>query len=117
MRAVESMVRGVPFWLDVRQSVRYNVAKGVKMTTISATEARKDIYNLMDKVNSEEDPVLITKKDGNNAMMISEKKWDSIKETLYLLSIPGLSEDLMESKKLALSEYEDITGGIDWDDV
>ncbi len=105
------------FYVDVRQSVRYNVVKGANMTTISATEARKDIYNLMDKVNSEEDPVLITKKDGNNVMLVSEKKWDSIKETLYLLSIPGLREDLMESKKLPLSEYEDVTGGIDWDNV
>ena len=87
------------------------------MTTISATEARKDIYNLMDKVNSEEDPVLITKKDGNNVIMMSEKKWSSIKETMYLLSVPGLREDLMESKTLPLSEYVDITGGIDWDNV
>lgn len=105
------------FYVDVRQSVRYNVVKGANMTAISATEARKDIYNLMDKVNSEEDPVLITKKDGNNVILVSEKKWDSIKETLYLLSIPGLREDLMESKKLPLSEYEDVTGGIDWDNV
>ena len=105
------------FYVDVRQSVRYNVAKGANMTTISATEARKDIYNLMDKVNSEEDPVLITKKDGNNVIMMSEKKWSSIKETMYLLSVPGLREDLMESKTLPLSEYVDITGGIDWDNV
>ncbi|MDR0887624.1 MAG: type II toxin-antitoxin system Phd/YefM family antitoxin [Candidatus Methanoplasma sp.] len=74
------------------------------MTTVNITQARKDIYDLVRSVQSGES-VTITAKDGN-AVLISESDWNGIKETLYLLSIPGMLESIEEAKKEDISELE-----------
>ena len=52
------------------------------MTTITATEARKSLYKLLDEVTDSHEPVQITGKRGN-AMLISQEDWDAVQETLY----------------------------------
>ena len=58
------------------------------MTTLSASEARKRLYNLVDEVRDSHEPVQIVGKRGS-AVLISEEDWKAIEETLYLDSIPA----------------------------
>lgn len=66
------------------------------MNTISATKARDNLYQLIADVNSSSVPVMITNSKGKNAVMISEDDWNAINETLYLMSIPGMAESIVE---------------------
>ena len=68
------------------------------MKTISVTEARNNIYKLIDMTNEDSEPIQITGKRGN-AVLISEEDWRAINETLYLVSIPGMSESIIKGMK------------------
>ena len=63
------------------------------MTTLSATEARKSLYNLVDDVALSHDPIQIVGK-RHSAVLISEEDWRAIQETLFLTSIPGMRESI-----------------------
>ncbi len=65
------------------------------METLTTTEARKNIYKLVEKTNETHEPIQITGKK-NNAVLISEEDWRDIQETLYLSSIPGMRESIRE---------------------
>ena len=65
------------------------------MTTITATEARKRLYKLLDDVADSHEPVQITGKRGN-AVLVGEDDWRAVQETLYLVSIPGMRESIIE---------------------
>ena len=64
------------------------------MTTISVTEARTNLYKLVDKTETDHEPILITGK-RNNAVLVSEHDWRAIQETLYLVSIPGMRYSIL----------------------
>lgn len=72
------------------------------MTSITATQARSNLYSLVDEVSESHDPVVITGK-RHNAVLISEQDWESIQETLYLMSIPGMRASI----KAGLDESTD----------
>ena len=63
------------------------------MATLTATEARRQLYRLLDDVSSSHEPIQITGK-RNSAVLISESDWKAIQETLYLSSIPGMAESI-----------------------
>jgi len=65
------------------------------MTSITATEARKRLYALVDEVQQSHEPVEITGKRGS-AVLVGEADWRAVQETLYLVSIPGMREAIME---------------------
>ena len=45
----------------------------------------------------------------NNAVLISESDWKSLQEMIYLCSIPGMCESILEARKEPLEEsVEDI---------
>ena len=60
------------------------------MSSVTATEARSNLYRLMDETANSHEPVLISGK-RNNAVLLSEEDWTAIQETLFLLSVPSLS--------------------------
>ena len=76
------------------------------MTTLTATEARANLYKLLDEVAETHQPVLITGKRAN-AILISEDDWRAIEETLFLLSIPGMRESILEGIQTPLDECAD----------
>lgn len=76
------------------------------MKSITATEARANLYKLIDKTSEESDPVYITGKRAN-AVLVSEDDWRAIQETLYLLSVPGMRESLINGMKEPLSKSTD----------
>ena len=65
------------------------------MTTLTASEARSNLYRLIDETASTHTPILITGK-RSNAVLIAEEDWRAIQETVYLLSIPSMRESIRE---------------------
>ena len=80
------------------------------MSTLSATEARANLYRVIDNAAETHEPVLITSK-RNNAVLVSESDWNAIQETLHLLSVPGMREAIKEGMESELSE---CTEDLDW---
>ena len=60
-------------------------------------------YRLLDKAAQSHVPILVTGKRAN-AVLISEKDWRSIQETLYLLAIPGMRESIREGLATPVEE-------------
>ncbi|OUN86237.1 type II toxin-antitoxin system Phd/YefM family antitoxin [[Collinsella] massiliensis] len=69
------------------------------MTTMTATALRKDLYNTIERVNEDCAPVHITSSRGKGAVLIGEDDWASIEETLYLQSIPGMTESILAARE------------------
>ena len=63
------------------------------MNTITASEARANLYRLIDEAGESHQPVLISGK-RNSAVLLSAEDWSAIQETLYLLSVPGMRESI-----------------------
>ncbi|MCB1628523.1 MAG: type II toxin-antitoxin system Phd/YefM family antitoxin [Xanthomonadales bacterium] len=63
------------------------------MTTLTASEARANLYRLMDQTAESHQPILISGK-RHNAVLLSAEDWAAIQETLHLLSVPGMRESI-----------------------
>jgi antitoxin YefM len=75
------------------------------MKTISVTNARSNLYKLLDETNISGEPVQITGK-RSNGVLISEADWRAINETLFLLSIPGMRESIREGLDQSIEECD-----------
>ena len=73
------------------------------MSAINITNARKELYNLVEDVNLYSEPTLIVSKKGN-VVLISESDWNAIQETIYLNSIPGMVESIKEGMDTAIED-------------
>ena len=80
------------------------------MKILNATEARSGLYALIDEARETHEPIVITGKRGN-AVLVSEEDWNSIAETLHLLSIPGMKESIQEGMAAKL---KDFSKELDW---
>ena len=80
------------------------------MNILNATEARSKLYKLIDETASSHQPIVITGK-RSNAVLISEDDWNSIAETLFLTSIPGMQKSIKEGLALDLLE---CSKELDW---
>jgi antitoxin YefM len=65
------------------------------MMTLNVTEARANLYKLIDDTTVSHEPVVITGKRGN-AVLLAEDDWNAINETLHLLSVPRMRESILE---------------------
>jgi len=63
---------------------------------ITASEARKRLFPLIEQVNDDQDPVEILSKAGT-AFLVSEQQWRSMQETVYLLRSPANAQRLMDA--------------------
>ena len=80
------------------------------MKTITATEARKTLYRLLDEVTVTSEPVQITGKRGS-AILVSEDDWRAIEETIHLMSIPGMAESIRKGMDTPI---EECVEELDW---
>ena len=71
------------------------------MQILTPTEARKNLFSLIDSVYENGEVLIKGKK--RNAILVSEQEWTGMQETLYLHSIPGM----VESIKAAAAEPEE----------
>jgi antitoxin YefM len=63
---------------------------------ITASEARKRLFPLIEQVNDDQEPVEILSKAGT-AFLVSEQQWRSMQETVYLLRSPANAQRLMDA--------------------
>lgn len=70
------------------------------MTAITATDARKNLFGLIQQVNDDHAPVEVVSKHGN-AIIISKADYDALTETDYLLRSPANAERLLASLERA----------------
>ena len=80
------------------------------MRTINVTKARANLYKLLNEAAESHEPIQITGK-RSNAILISEEDWNSVQETLHLLSIPGMRESIIEGLN---ADIETDTREFDW---
>ncbi len=73
------------------------------MSTITVTEARANLYKLIEDASKSHKPVVITGKHGN-AVLLAEEDWNAISETLHLLSVPGMRESILDGMQQPLDE-------------
>ena len=73
------------------------------MTSISITKVRANLYQTVSEVNESSRPITITNNRGKNAVLVGEEDWKAIQETLYLNSIPGMSQSILVSKEKEIS--------------
>ena len=88
----------------------YAIAYVVVMKSIHATEARKQLYRLLDEVTVTSEPVHITGK-RSNAVLLSEDDWLALQETVYLLSIPDMRDSIREG---LATRIEDCAEELNW---
>jgi antitoxin YefM len=80
------------------------------MAGITATEARGNLYRLIDETAVSHEPITISGK-RNNAVLVSEEDWSAIQETLFLLSVPKMRESIREGMDTPVSECDEE---LDW---
>ncbi len=79
------------------------------MKTLSVSEARSILGKLVEEVALEHEPVYIHGK-VKSVVLLSEDDWRSIQETLYLLSIPGMRESILEGMQAPHEECSEDPG-------
>ena len=76
------------------------------MGTTNITNARQNLFRLIEQVNEEHEPLLITGKKGS-AVLVSEDDWRAIEETLFLNSIPGMTESIRDGMNTPSTEMDE----------
>ena len=79
------------------------------MSTVNATNARRNLYRLIDDVNASHEPVTITGK-STSAVLVSEEDWKAIQETLYLSAIPGMRESIQKGMREPIAKSSESPG-------
>jgi len=67
------------------------------LNVVSATEARKQLFNLIQRALRAHDPVRIQHREGG-VVLVSQEDYEGLLETLELLSIPGMRESIAEAE-------------------
>lgn len=73
------------------------------MSALTASEARANLYRLIDQTNESHQPIHIAGK-RTSAVLVSSEDWQAIQETLHLLSVPGMRESIKEGMAEPLGE-------------
>ena len=74
------------------------------MTILNVTEARANLYKLIDDTSVSHEPVFITGKRGNS-VLLAEDDWNAINETVHLLSVPGMCDSILEGIQKKIGDY------------
>ena len=82
------------------------------MTTTNITNFRKNAFNYVEQTVKYNETLNICTKEGN-AVLLSEEDYSGIMETLYLVSVPGMREKIMDGMKESLEDCVDETA-VDW---
>lgn len=80
------------------------------MITLSVSQARANLFRLMEQVAQSHQPVVISGK-RNRCVLVAEEDWAAAQETLFLLSVP----DMRESIRAGMAESTDACSTkVDW---
>lgn len=67
------------------------------MEVLNYTDARARLKDVLDRVVEDHEEVVVTRKSGKPAVIVSLDTWNAIRETLHLLSTPANARALRES--------------------
>jgi antitoxin YefM len=67
------------------------------MQVVSYTQARKSLEALMNQVIEKQEPALIRRREGGNVVLLPELTYNSMQETLHLLSTIANAQRLLRS--------------------
>ena len=71
------------------------------MEIVNFTEARKSLREVLDRVVADQDCTVITRRDADDAVVMSREYFDALMETVHLLRSPANAAHLEQS----ISEY------------
>ncbi len=81
------------------------------MTTVNYTTLRNNLKSYLKKVNDDSEPILV---EGNDVLLVSKDEWESLQETLYVLSNSKIMEDidvsLKQHEKGEYTKYNNVKG-------
>lgn len=80
------------------------------MSSFPVNDAQNNLQEIVDQVAEQSKPAII-RGDRGNAILLAEKDWSAIQETLYLLSLPGMRESIKEGLATPIQECD---GKLDW---
>jgi len=83
------------------------------MLVTNLTALRKDLYKTVKAVAQFNETVTVTSKSGN-VVIVSESDYNSLIETVYLMSQPGVFKELIEAKKAKPSDYVNYDSDKEW---
>jgi antitoxin YefM len=77
------------------------------MPVLTASEARANLYRLIDQAAESHEPIVIAGKRAS-AVLVSTEDWQALQETMHLLSIPGMRKSIRDAmaEPLAKSSKE-----------
>ncbi len=81
------------------------------MNIYTASQARQNLYKLIDSVSVSHQPAYIAGR-RNRVVMLSAEDFSAMQETLYLLSVPGMREAIEEGRQESLQE---CSSKLDWE--
>lgn len=67
------------------------------MRVISFSEARKHLKSVLDAVNDDANATIVTRRDADDAVVMSLEYYNSLMETVYLLKSPANAAHLAKS--------------------
>lgn len=73
------------------------------MLNTNITNFRKNLFNILEQTIKFNEPVNVSTKDGN-AVIISEEDYNGLMETVYLSSMPGMRDKIVEGLHTPLEE-------------
>lgn len=88
---------------DRQDKMNNNMISINRMNQVPASQALSNLLRLIDEITVTHEPVLITGESAN-AVLISEEDWRSIQETLYLLSISGMRESILQGMNTSVED-------------
>ena len=73
------------------------------MAVLTASEARANLYRLIDQAAESHQPIVIAGK-RSSAVLVSEEDWQAIQETMFLVSMPGMRQSIRDAMAEPLSK-------------
>lgn len=77
----------------------------MSIKTVPISQARANIFKLVEETNKEHHPIIITGKH-NDAILLSMDDWNALQETLYLVSMPNMTKSIIEGLNTPIEECE-----------
>ncbi len=80
------------------------------MTILTASKVQANLDQVIEQAGQTHAPIVISGKRAN-AVLIAEEDWNAIQETLYLISVPGMRESILEGLRTPLEACDE---DLDW---
>lgn len=100
-------------------TVMLYMIKDNKMNTISVNKFRDNLKNFVEQVVNDHNPLKVTRRNGDDFIVLSAEDWEREQETLYVLQNTGLIQQIAASAAThknnagyqpTASELDEITG-------